>query len=198
MQSFKFYARKKLFRLQTGDRQVIVGQKNYSCSGPMSYSHPTARAATLADAAAITRIYNEGIASRTATFETRLRSISDIEAWVTAGYPVAVTEWNGQVAGFAATFAYRSRPCYAGVLEFSVYVDADMRGRGVGRIALNHVMVMAQAAGAWKLLSRIFPENTSSLGLCAALGFRQVGIYEKHAQLDGIWRDVVIVEKLLP
>jgi L-amino acid N-acyltransferase YncA len=158
---------------------------------------PSARPALLADAADITQIYNEGIASRLSTFETRLRDVSDIEAWFNSGFPVTVAEIDGVVAGFASTSAYRPRPCYDGVMEFSVYVGAHWHKCGAGKAALSLLMEMARDKGAWKLLSRIFPENTASLRLCAALGFRQVGIYEKHAQLDGVWRDVVIVEKLL-
>jgi phosphinothricin acetyltransferase len=102
------------------------------------------------------------------------------------------------VQGFAATFEYRPRACYAGVAEFSVYVDRNFRGRGAGRLALVELLRVAESAGAWKLVSRIFPENTASLALVRSLGFREVGIYEKHGKLEGVWRDVVIVERLIP
>jgi phosphinothricin acetyltransferase len=79
-----------------------------------------------------------------------------------------------------------------------VYVSREMRGRGAGRAAMEAIIDAARAAGFWKLLSRVFVENAASRGLLASLGFREVGVYEKHARLDGRWRDVVIVEKLLP
>ncbi|HUE21592.1 MAG TPA: arsinothricin resistance N-acetyltransferase ArsN1 family A [Bryobacteraceae bacterium] len=156
-----------------------------------------ARHARPEDAAEIARIYNQGIADRTATFETRPRTESDVRAWFDATHPVLVIEEDGAVAAFAATFQYRPRACYAGIAEASVYVDRACRGHGAGRMALEALMAAAAAAGFWKLVSRIFVDNTASRRLVAALGFREVGIYEKHGQLDGVWRDVVIVEKLL-
>ena len=155
------------------------------------------RAASPQDAAAIAEIYNQGIAERTATFETEPRTEADIKAWFSAGYPVVVAEEEGRVLAFANATLYRPRACYAGVREFSVYVHRDARGRGLGRIALEHLFTAARDNGAWKLVSRIFPENTASRALCATLGFREVGLYERHGQLEGEWRDVVIVEKLL-
>ena len=96
---------------------------------------------------------------------------------------------------FAAAFPYRSRPCYDGVREFSVYAARDGRGKGFGRSALAALIEDAKARGWWKLVSRVFPENTASRRLLASLGFREVGTYERHARLDGQWKDVVIVEK---
>jgi phosphinothricin acetyltransferase len=84
------------------------------------------------------------------------------------------------------------------VAECSVYVAREWRGKGAGRVALAALIEAAEAAGFWKLLSRIFVENEASRRLVRSLGFREVGVYEKHAQLDGVWRDVVIVERLLP
>lgn len=78
-----------------------------------------------------------------------------------------------------------------------MYVDRDCRGRGAGWLALVELLRVAEGAGFWKLVSRIFPENAASLALVRSLGFRQVGVYEKHGRLDGVWRDVVIVERLI-
>jgi L-amino acid N-acyltransferase YncA len=155
------------------------------------------RPATPADAAAIARIYNEGIEDRVATFETRLRTASDIGHWFDDRHPIVVVEVDGKVAAFGATFVYRPRECYAGVAETSVYVARAARRSGVGRAALEGLMASARDAGFWKLVSRVFPENTASLALLDRTGFRQVGRYEKHGKLDGVWRDVIIVEKLL-
>ena len=157
-----------------------------------------ARMASPGDAAAIARIYNQGIADRTATFETRPRTESDIRNWFDGTHPVVAFEESGSVVAFGATFQYRPRACYAGIAETSVYVDRAFRGRGAGRVALEALIDAAASAGFWKLLSRIFVENAASRRLVAAAGFREVGIYQKHAQLNAIWRDVVIVERLLP
>ncbi len=156
------------------------------------------RAATPADAAAIARIYNQGIDDRIATFETEHRSAASVEAWLQSGRPViVVTEKDGAPIAFAATFPYRDRPCYAGIFEFSVYTRRDRRGLGCGRMAMEGLIKAAREKGAWKLVSRIFPENTGSRALCGALGFREVGIYERHGKLEDQWRDTVIVEKLI-
>ncbi len=157
----------------------------------------TARTATPADAWDMARIYNEGIEDRVATFETRLRSAEDIRTWFDGIHPIVVVENDGNVVAFAATSQYRPRDCYAGIAETSVYVARPFRGQGAGRVALEALILAAQQAGFWKLLSRVFPENEASRGLIRRLGFREVGVYEKHGQLDGKWRDVVIVERLL-
>ena len=155
------------------------------------------RAASEEDAEAIARIYNEGIEERIATFETSLRTAREILEWFDGRYPVVVVEEEGAVISFATTSAYSPRGCYSGVAEFSVYTAGEARGRGAGRLAMETLMEAAQEAGFWKLVSRVFVENTSSRKLLVSLGFREVGVHEKHARLDGIWRDVVVVERLL-
>lgn len=155
--------------------------------------------ATPNDAAAIATIYNQGIEDRMATFETRLRSAQEIEQWFDGVHPIVVLETDErQVIAFASTSVYRPRPCYAGIAEFSVYVERAWRGRGAGRQALEGLLQEAERAGFWKLVSRVFVENAASRALLRSQGFREVGVYEKHAQLDGVWRDVVIVERPLP
>jgi L-amino acid N-acyltransferase YncA len=157
------------------------------------------RAATPADAEAIARIYNEGIEDRVATFETRPRSPEDVRGWFDGVHPVVVAEDEaGRVVAFASTSTYRPRDCYAGIAEFSVYTGRAVRGRGAGRAVMEALIAAAEAAGFWKLVSRVFPHNTASLRLLRSVGFREVGRYEKHAKLDGEWLDVVIVERLIP
>jgi phosphinothricin acetyltransferase len=168
--------------------------------------HPRAcrlhvRAATPADAAAIAEIYNQGIADRVATYETEPRSAEERRAWLESlggRYPVVVAEVDDRVVGWAAAGAYRTRDCYRGIGEFSIYVHRDWRGQGVGDRLLAALIAEAERLGFWKLVSRIFPFNTASRALCRKHGFREVGIYEKHAKLDGAWLDVVIVERLIP
>ena len=157
----------------------------------------TARTATPGDAEAMARIYNEGIEDRVATFETRPRSADDIRKWFDGAHPIVVVEDKGAVVAFASTSLYRPRECYAGIAETSVYVARAYRRRGAGRLALEALIDAARQAGFWKLLSRVFPENVASRGLIRELGFREVGTYEKHGKLDGQWRDVLIVERLI-
>lgn len=158
----------------------------------------TTRAAEPSDALAIVRIYNQGIEDRVATFETRLRTAADIETWFDGVHPVVVVESDGEVIAFAATSTYRPRDCYAGIAEFSVYVAREWRGHGAGTLAMQALIEEASQSGFHKLVSRVFPENGASLRLLASVGFREVGVYVNHGQLDGAWRDVVIVERLLP
>lgn len=155
------------------------------------------RLATPADAPAIAAIYNEGIEDRIATFETRHRSAGEILIWFGGGHPVVVVEDAGEIVGFAGTSTYRSRPCYAGIAEFSVYVARKHRRRGYGRAAMEALCDAAERAGFWKIVSRVFVENTASRELLKRVGFREVGVYHRHSKLDGVWRDAVIVEKLL-
>jgi L-amino acid N-acyltransferase YncA len=143
-------------------------------------------------------IYNEGIADRVATFETEPRSAGQIAEWLTGRQLVIVaeTEETGPVA-FAASFPYSDRACYSGIGEFSVYVRRDHRGRGAGRAVLAALIEAAIGAGLHKLTSRVFPENLVSRSLLKALGFAEIGVHRRHGKLDGVWRDCVIVERLL-
>ena len=155
------------------------------------------RRATTSDAAAIARIYNEGIEERIATFETRHRTAEDIEKWFDGVHPIVVIQEGSEVIAFASTSTYRPREAYAGIAEFSVYAARSARGKGAGRAAMVALFDAARDAGFWKLVSRVFVENAASRRLLESVGFREVGIYQRHAKLDGVWRDVVIVEKLL-
>jgi L-amino acid N-acyltransferase YncA len=157
----------------------------------------TARLATPDDVESITRIYNQGIHDRVGTFETRERSIADVTAWFDGSHPIVVVEDNGAVVAFASTSRYLPRECYDGVADFSVYVERDRRGRGAGRVAMEALIAAARDRGYWKLTSRVFVENAASRELLKNLGFREVGVHEKHARLDGTWRDVVVVERLI-
>ena len=157
-----------------------------------------ARQAVPGDAEAIAAIYNEGIEDGIATFETRLRTADDIREWFGGRFPIVAVENDaGELIAFAATSEYRPRECYAGIAEFSVYAARAARGYGAGRLAMQRLMDDARKAGFWKLVSRVFVENAASRALMRGLGFREVGIYERHAQLHGIWRDVVVVGRLL-
>ena len=157
-----------------------------------------ARTATGDDAATIARIYNEGIEDGLATFETDPRNAADVEGWIHDGFPLVVVEQDGRPLAWASAPPYRPRrPAYSGVADFSVYVAREARGHGAGRAAVLALIAECESRGYWKLLSRIFPENQASLALCRSLGFREVGVYKRHAKLRGEWKDTVIVELLI-
>ena len=142
---------------------------------------------------AVRTIYEQGIATRQATFET------EAPAWQTwdAGHldePRLVAE-EGAVVGWAALSPVSGRACYAGVVEGSLYVAEGARGRGVGIALLARLCSDADAAGIWTIQTSIFPENVASLELHRRCGFRVVGTRERIAQLDGVWRDTVLLER---
>jgi arsenate reductase (thioredoxin) len=158
------------------------------------------RLATAADAPAVARIHNEGIADRIATFETEPRTAAQVAAAMAEKgdrYPTIVVARAGEVVGWAGAGPYRNRPAYAGIAEHSVYVARSARGAGAGRAALDGLCRAYAERGFWKIVSRIFPENVASLALHERCGFRVVGVYQRHGRLDGAWRDCVIVERLL-
>jgi len=158
------------------------------------------RTASVEDSAAIAKIYNQGIEDRVATYETRRRTAADQQAWlqsIAGRYPAVVAQIDGEIIGWAGAGPYRDRKCYRGIGEFSMYVRRDWRRRGVGDLLLAGLISEAGRLGLWKLVSRIFPFNEASRALCCKHGFREVGVYEKHARLDGCWLDVVIVERLI-
>ena len=159
--------------------------------------HVSLRLAGLKDSDAITGIYNQGIVERIATFEVNPRTRADVEKWFDGIHPIVVAEIDSTVVAFASTSTYRSRDCYKGIAEFSIYVEKNFRGQGIGTLLMEKLIEEAGKLGYWKLLSRIFVENVSSRALMGKLGFREVGVYQKHGKLDGEWRDVVIVERLI-
>jgi phosphinothricin acetyltransferase len=159
-----------------------------------------ARPAIRADAAVIAAIYSQGIEDRIATFETERRYSEDILPWFdhALAFVSVVDEGDGQVVGYAVAHRYADRCCYAGIGEFSVYIRRDRRGTGVGQVAMAALIEVAREKGLWKLLSRVFPQNRASLNLMARMGFKEIGVHEKHGKLDGVWMDTVIVERLIP
>jgi L-amino acid N-acyltransferase YncA len=156
------------------------------------------RRARAEDCEAIARIYNEGIAERRSTFETEPRSEADVEEWLgSQRHPVLVAERDGVLVGWARISPYSSRPCYAGVGEGSIYVRASERGRGLGSALAAALVGEAERAGYYKILGKLFADNDASRRLVARHGFREVGVHLRHGRLDGDWRDVLVVERLL-
>ena len=157
----------------------------------------TIRPAHREDAAAVTAIYNEGIAGRQATFETRPREPDEVAAWLEHEGLLLVAAEGERVLGWARMTPYSDRCAYAGVGEYGVYVAGAARGRGAGRALLEALCREAEARGHHKLVGRMFAGNAASRGLARAAGFRELGIERRHGRLDGEWRDCVPVERLL-
>jgi L-amino acid N-acyltransferase YncA len=142
----------------------------------------------------VERIYAAGIETGNATFETATPSF---EAWDSShleGHRVVALQ-DGGIVGWAALARVSRRACYAGVAEDSVYVAPEAQGRGVGRALLQRLVADSERAGIWTLQCGIFPENEVSLALHRRCGFRVVGVRVALAQLHGIWRDVVFMER---
>jgi L-amino acid N-acyltransferase YncA len=155
------------------------------------------RRAEPGDAATLAEIFNQGVEDRVATFETRPAAPGDAERWV-ADDLVVVAARDGTVVGWAKASPYSDRhPYYDGVREATLYVERDARRSGIGRQLLDALAAAASDAGAHKLIGKIFTSNGPSIALVAGLGWREVGVHERHGTLDGEWKDVLVVEKLL-
>jgi len=155
---------------------------------------PRIRAMTPDDWPAVEAIYVEGIATRNATFETAPPTWEEFDAGRLPDHRLVATEGD-EVVGWAALSPTSTRLCYAGVVEHSVYVAEGARGRGVGRALLEALIGSAEAAGLWTIETGIFPENAASLALHERVGFRVVGRRERIGQLDGVWRDTIMLER---
>ena len=138
-------------------------------------------------------VFAEGIATGRATFETTVPSWEEWDAAHLPGHRF-VAEEDGDLLGWIAVVPYSRRAVYRGVGEVSVYVAERTRGRGVGRALLEAVIASARAGRLWTLQAGILPENVASLELHRRLGFREVGVRDRIGQLDGQWRDVVLLE----
>jgi L-amino acid N-acyltransferase YncA len=183
------------------------------------------RTATVADAAAICHIYNQGIEDRVATLETERRTPEERAAWLAARsprHPVIVAEITepivvgaepgtvsnrpptAQAASTAvATIAWGSlnqfnpRDAYRHVVDFSIYVERAYRGRGVGKVMLARLIELAREHGYHKMVLSAFPSNSGGMALYERMGFRTVGVYKEQGMLDGRWVDTIVMEKLL-
>jgi phosphinothricin acetyltransferase len=153
---------------------------------------------TAGHAADVLRIYQDGIDEGNATFETKAPSWDVFDAGKLPDHRfVAVDAGGGDaVLGYVAVSATSKRPCYAGVVELSVYVAPEARGRGVGNRLLSRLIDATEAAGVWTINAGIFPENTASLALHARHGFRVLGRQERVGKTaEGVWRDVMLLER---
>lgn len=160
------------------------------------------RVATNEDTPAIAHIYNQGIEDRSATLEVDLRTPEERAEWLAARgprHPVLVAvDSTGAVVGWGSLNLFNARPVYAHVVDFSIYVAREQRGRGIGDALLSSLEERAQALGYHKMVLAAFPTNAPGMRLYERHGFQMVGIYHEQGMLDGRWVDVVIMEKLLP
>ncbi len=157
------------------------------------------RPMTAADADAVLAIYqlgiDTGIDTGNATFDTSAPTWQAFDAARRPEHRLVACDAHGQVLGWVAVSSVSARAAHAGVVEHSVYVHPDARGRGVGRVLLEALIASTEAAGIWTIQSGVFPENTASLALHQRVGFRMVGVRERPGRLHGVWRDVVAIER---
>jgi phosphinothricin acetyltransferase len=161
----------------------------------------TIRDATLDDAAAIARIYNQGIEDH-ATLETARRSVDERRQWLSARGPrhpviVAVMKATNEIVGWASLNQFNPRAAYDHVADISVYVARQVRGKGVGSVLLPELEVHARRIGYHKMVLAGFPWNMSGTRLYASCGFEVVGTYHEQGLIDGKWVDVILMEKIL-
>jgi phosphinothricin acetyltransferase len=149
---------------------------------------------TKADWDAVRDIYLEGIATRNATFETEA---PDWEEWNANHRPDCrlIARSGGKVLGWAVLSPVSRMPAYSGVAEESIYVAASARGTGIGKALLSALITASEEAGIWSLQAGIFPENSVSIAVHKSVGFREIGFQERKGSLDGVWRDVVLMER---
>jgi L-amino acid N-acyltransferase YncA len=143
---------------------------------------------------AVRAIYLEGIATGNATFET---SAPSWEEWDAKHLPNCrlVARANGEVIGWVALLPVSTRKVYAGVVEESVYIAEKARGQGVGKALLNAVIAESDRAGIWTIQTAIFAEKTARIALHKSCGFREVGYRERIGQMNGVWRNTVMLER---
>ncbi len=160
----------------------------------------TVRPAIATDAEAICRIHNQGIEDRIATLDTTLRTPDDCRAWLSVRgprHPVLVAESDGIAIGWASLNQYSPRAAYDHVVDFSVYVEREHRGQGVGRQLIDRLIRSARTLGFHKMVLAALVANLAGIALYRRAGFTTVGVFREQGMLDGQWVDVVIMEKLL-
>ncbi len=155
------------------------------------------RPAESGDAEVMAEIFNQGVEDRVATFETHPAALEDATRWIESDL-VIVAERDGALVGWAKASPYSDHHHYYDrVREATLYVERDARRTGVGRQLLDALADAAATAGAHKLVGKIFTSNEPSIAMVGGLGWREVGVHQRHGTLDGKWKDVLVVEKLL-
>ncbi|MFB3921806.1 MAG: arsinothricin resistance N-acetyltransferase ArsN1 family A [Terriglobia bacterium] len=165
-------------------------------SGPLKI-----RQARTDDAKEIARIYNQGVQDRAATFENAYVTPEERYLWLVARperYPVLVAEVKHTLMGWASLTPYSPRHCYDGIAELSIYIDRSLRGHGVGPELMKAMQNIAREKGYHKLIGRVMADNEPARKLCQLMGWKEVGVHEKHGKLGGEWHDLVLVEFPIP
>jgi len=165
-------------------------------SGPLNI-----RSARVDDAREIARIYNQGVQDRAATFENAYVTPEERYLWLVARpekYPVLVAEVKHTLMGWSSLTPYSPRHCYDGIAELSIYIDRSLRGHGVGPELMKAMQGVAREKGYYKLVGRVMADNQPARKLCQLMGWKEVGVHEKHGKLGNEWHDLVLVEYLIP
>jgi phosphinothricin acetyltransferase len=147
------------------------------------------------DGAAVLRIFEEGIAGGNATFDKTAPTWEDWDANHFKDCRFVAIDENGEIAGWSALKPVSNRNCFSGVAEVSIYLTNSAQGKGLGKVMLQKLILDSEEHGFWMLQSGIFPENLASIKLHERLGFRTVGHREKIAQMNGVWRDIILMER---
>lgn len=149
------------------------------------------------DAPALAAIFNEGVEDRVATFQSTPSAVAEFAARIAGDGPLVVARAGERALGWSGVVPYSARDYYAAVGEYQVYVARAARGRGVGRSLLEALVERCERSGYLKLVGKLFADNAASVALAHSCGFRDVGVHQRHGRLDGRWRDVLVVERLL-
>ncbi len=158
------------------------------------------RAARVEDAKEIARIYNQGVQDRAATFENAYVTPEERYLWLAARpekYPVLVAEVKHTLMGWSSLAPYSPRACYNGIAELSIFIERSLRGHGVAQELMKAMQTAAGEKGFYKLIGRIVADNQPARKLCQLMGWKEVGIHEKHGKLGAEWHDLVLVEFLI-
>jgi L-amino acid N-acyltransferase YncA len=165
-------------------------------TGPLSI-----RPARVDDAKEIARIYNQGVQDRAATFENSYVTPEERYLWIVSRpdkYPVLVAEVKHTMMGWASLTPYSPRACYSGIAELSIYIERSLRGHGVAQQLMKSMQDSARAKGFYKLMGRLMADNEPARKLCQLMGWKEVGVHEKHGKLGDEWHDLLLVEFMIP
>ena len=159
------------------------------------------RPARVEDAKEIARIYNQGVQDRAATFENSYVTPEERYLWIISRpdqYPVLVAEVKHTMMGWASLTPYSPRACYRGIAELSIYIERSLRGHGVAQELMKAMQNAASERGFYKLMGRLMADNEPARKLCQLMGWKEVGVHEKHGKLGNEWHDLLLVEHMIP
>ncbi|PYV29534.1 MAG: GNAT family N-acetyltransferase [Acidobacteria bacterium] len=159
------------------------------------------RPARVEDAKEIARIYNQGVQDRAATFDDAYVTPGERYLWLVARpekFPVLIAEVKHTMMGWASLTPYSPRHCYDGVAELSIFIERSLRGHGVAQQLMKAMQEAAREKGFYKLIGRVIADNQPARKLCQLMGWREVGVHERHGKLGNEWHDLTLVEFLIP